>query len=62
MPCFGGGTAIDPGCFHLADGGSLLLDEVGELPLNLQGKLIGAVENPEIPAGLRAARSVRPCA
>jgi DNA-binding NtrC family response regulator len=51
MPCFGGGGAIDPGCFQLADGGSLLLNEVGELPLKLQGKLIRAVENLEIQTG-----------
>lgn len=45
---FGGASAFTPGCFQYADGGSLLLDEVDELPLWLQGKLLHPVENPEV--------------
>ena len=45
---FGGASAFTPGCFQYADGGSLLLDDVDELPLWLQGKLLHAVENPEV--------------
>jgi DNA-binding NtrC family response regulator len=45
---FGGTPMIDPGYFQLADGGSLLLDKVGDLPIGLQGKLMRAVENLEI--------------
>jgi DNA-binding NtrC family response regulator len=45
---FGGASATDPGCFQFADGGSLLLDAVDQLPLGLQGKLLRAVENLEV--------------
>ena len=45
---FGGASAFTPGCFQYADGGSLLLDDIHELPLFLQGKLLHAVENPEV--------------
>src|ERR1700677_3714626 len=36
---FGGASATIPGCFQYADGGSLLLDAIDQLPLELQGKL-----------------------
>jgi len=37
-----------PGKFKLADGGILFLDEIGELPLSIQAKLLRAVEQGEI--------------
>jgi len=42
---FTGATASKPGKFELADGGTLLLDEIGEIPLNLQAKLLRVLED-----------------
>ncbi|MDH3728996.1 MAG: sigma 54-interacting transcriptional regulator, partial [Myxococcales bacterium] len=36
------------GCFEHADGGTLFLDEIGELDLNLQPKLLRALETHEV--------------
>ena len=41
---FTGGVASRPGKFQVANGGTLFLDEVGELPLNLQVKLLRALQ------------------
>jgi DNA-binding NtrC family response regulator len=40
--------ALRVGCLEEADGGTLFLDEIGELPLELQPKLLRAVEKREI--------------
>jgi len=37
-----------PGLFELADQGTLLLDEIGDMPLELQSKLLRAIQNKEI--------------
>lgn len=36
------------GLFELAEGGTLLLDEIGELPLNIQSKLLGVLDEKTI--------------
>ncbi|MDP1828090.1 MAG: sigma-54 dependent transcriptional regulator [Archangium sp.] len=41
---FTGADGRHIGAFERADGGTLLLDEVGELPLQLQASLLGALE------------------
>jgi transcriptional regulator with GAF, ATPase, and Fis domain len=55
---FTGAIAAKPGKFELADGGTLLLDEVGEMPLSLQPKLLRALQEREFDR-LGDTRSVR---
>jgi anaerobic nitric oxide reductase transcription regulator len=45
---FTGAARDRAGKFELADGGTLLLDEIGELPLTLQPKLLRALQHGEI--------------
>jgi len=45
---FTGATATRPGFFAQADGGTLILDEIGELPLPIQAKLLRALQEGEI--------------
>ncbi|HEU5262501.1 MAG TPA: sigma-54 dependent transcriptional regulator [Gemmatimonadales bacterium] len=45
---FTGATADKVGLFEQADGGTLLLDEIGELPLGLQAKLLRVLEDGEV--------------
>jgi len=42
---FTGATEEKAGLFKVADGGTLFLDEIGDLPLNLQVKLLRAIED-----------------
>lgn len=47
------------GLFELADGGTLLLDEIGDMPLELQAKILTAVETQSIlPIGAREPKAV----
>jgi two-component system, NtrC family, response regulator AtoC len=41
---FTGADRRQPGRFELAEGGTLLLDEIGELPLGVQGKVLRVLE------------------
>ncbi len=42
---FTGATSEKPGLFEVADGGTLFIDEIGELPLALQPKLLRVLED-----------------
>jgi two-component system response regulator PilR (NtrC family) len=53
---FTGAVASKQGLFEVADAGTLFLDEVTELPLHLQVKLLRVLEDPEI----RPVGGVRP--
>jgi DNA-binding NtrC family response regulator len=55
---FTGASAAKPGLIEAADGGTLFLDEVGELGLDLQAKLLKAIERKQIRrlGGLRERR------
>jgi PAS domain S-box-containing protein len=51
---FTGADRDKPGRFQLADGGTIFLDEVSELPLSLQAKLLRVIEDREFyPLGAR---------
>ena len=41
---FTGAVAMREGCFELAQGGTVFLDEIGDMPVGLQAKLLRALE------------------
>jgi len=56
---FSGACSDSPGVIRAADGGSVFLDEIGELPLELQPKLLRFLENGEVfPLGEQKPRRV----
>jgi transcriptional regulator with PAS, ATPase and Fis domain len=56
---FTGADRDKPGRFEEADGGTILLDEIGDLPLGLQAKLLRVLEDKEFyPLGSRHTRKV----
>ena len=56
---FTGAVAAKPGLFEMANGGTVFLDEIGHMPLELQPKLLRALEGREIRrVGGQQARSV----
>jgi DNA-binding NtrC family response regulator len=57
---FSGAVKDKPGLFEAADGGVLFLDEIGDLPLPLQPKLLRALESGEIRrVGSTSSRTVK---
>ena len=56
---FTGATSSRQGKFELADGGTLMLDEVAELPPAQQAKLLRVLEEQEVtPVGARTSRKI----
>ncbi|WP_273456558.1 sigma-54-dependent transcriptional regulator [Nevskia ramosa] len=45
---FTGATGDRPGCFRAADGGVLLLDEIGDMALNVQAKILRVLQQGEV--------------
>ena len=45
---FTGATSSRPGAFERANGGTIFLDEIGELAIDLQPKLLRVLENREL--------------
>lgn len=45
---FTGAIKSKKGIFEMAEGGTLLLDEIGDMPLHLQAKLLGVLEDKKV--------------
>ncbi len=45
---FTGATSSKPGLLEVANGGTVFLDEIGELPISIQGKLLHFIQDKEL--------------
>jgi DNA-binding NtrC family response regulator len=45
---FTGASANKPGLFEVANGGTIFLDEIGSMPLSIQGKLLRVLQEKEV--------------
>jgi two-component system, NtrC family, response regulator GlrR len=56
---FTGADTERKGLLQMADGGTIFLDEIGEMPLPLQAKLLGVIERRKVtPLGTSTARAI----
>ena len=56
---FTGATSDKKGKFEIADKGTIFLDEIGDMPLSLQGKLLRVLEQKEVsPIGSNTVKKV----
>lgn len=55
---FTGAVSVKKGLFEMAEGGTIFLDEIGTLPLNLQSKLLGVLDDKSLRR--LGGKSVRP--
>ncbi|UCH24115.1 MAG: sigma-54 factor interaction domain-containing protein, partial [Deltaproteobacteria bacterium] len=44
---FTGATSFKPGKFDMANGGTIFLDEIGDMPFNLQAKILRVIQERE---------------